>query len=265
MPNSDAIFLCLLATHRRLSRRIIDFFVPDKSSSSSSSAAAEKADKSSAAAAPSSDDDEEFIKFAHSFVQKASMQAGDGAAAAPTSVSVSAPAATAASASTATAVTLPGAVVPSGGGVRLPRARSSSIAAGLSRNRRMTFDVAHKSSIASMEAEMNPVERRRQLVTFLSSFLEARVSYDELISTGIIAVDPPPALCSTPVRIDFVAALFDWVLRNGVVEGIFRISGSSQEVDALTDALNKGRLFTSINSSTNKAAKQVVVTGDSDV
>ena len=107
----------------------------------------------------------------------------------------------------------------------------------------MTFDASHLSSVASIETEINPVERRRQLVVFLSQFLETRVSYDELVSTGIVSDAPLPALCRSPVRVDFVAALFHWVLRFGITEGIFRLSGSTKQVEDLTAMLNKGGLF----------------------
>ena len=107
----------------------------------------------------------------------------------------------------------------------------------------MTFDASHLSSVTSMESEMNPVERRRQLVVFLSQFLETRVSYDELVSTGIVSDSPLPALCATPVRVDFVAELFRWVLKYGITEGIFRLSGFTKQVEDLTAMLNKGGLF----------------------
>ena len=90
---------------------------------------------------------------------------------------------------------------------------------------------------------MNPVERRRQLVVFLSQFLETRVSYDELVSTGIVSNSPLPALCGSPVRVDFVAELFRWILKYGITEGIFRLSASTKQVEDLTAMLNKGGLF----------------------
>ena len=113
------------------------------------------------------------------------------------------------------------------------------------RQRRMTFDMRNIGSLMSMEVETNPAERRRQLVTFLSHFLETRVSVDELISSGLIDLEPPPALCDSPVLVEFVKQLFDWLLVHGKVEGIFRISGPSQDVDALTSILNKGCLYLS--------------------
>jgi len=205
---------------RRLSRRILGFF--GASSDSKSSQHKASGSNSSDVADPQSsgnNEEEEFIKFANSFAQRSGRSAtSDGAGGAP-SITTS---------STAASPALPKAV---------------SAGPTMTRPRRMTFDAKNLCSLLSMEAEPNPAKRRHDLVLFLSDFLQARVSVDELISSGIITVDPPPPLCDSPVNIDFVRQMFDWILKNGVVEGIFRISGPSQDIDSMTSILNKGLLF----------------------
>ena len=232
--------------NRRLSRRILDFFTPDAKMSPQQTAHASADGRSSDPAttpAPvaATEDDQEFLKFAHSFAQRVNAAAAAQGGTGTTPLSAAAAAATAAA--------TPGVVVPGACAAAAEtdpavlRRRSASGTSALTRPRRMTFDASHLSSVASIETEINPVERRRQLVVFLSQFLETRVSYDELVSTGIVSDAPLPALCRSPVRVDFVAALFRWVLRFGITEGIFRLSGSTKQVEDLTAMLNKGGLF----------------------
>jgi len=213
--------------NRRLSRRILGFFGSSESKSSSNlmsqpSQSQGAVEATGGGTGSVSEEDQEFLKFANSFASRAgrsnSNAAVDSSPLFHTSSSQS--------------VASPSAVVP-----------SSSSSSSLMRQRRMTFDMKNIGNLMSMEVETNPAERRRQLVSFLSRFIEARISIDELICSGIIDLEPPPALCDSPVEITFVEQLFEWILKNGMVEGIFRISGPSQDVDALTSILNKGLMF----------------------
>jgi len=220
--------------NRRLSRRILGFFSPSDGKSASSRQLQQPQQQPAAAPAvqpaevneakfASSAEEEEFLKFANSFAQRAGKQAAAEGQPMPV---IAAP------------------VVPASNGPRSPALpKTYSAGPSMLRQRRMTFDTKNIGSLLSMEKESNPVFRRQQLVRFLSDFLDTRVSLDELISSGIITVDPPPALCDSPVNISFVKEMFEWILAHGMIEGIFRISGPSQDVDSMTDILNKGLLF----------------------
>jgi len=220
--------------NRRLSRRILGFFgASDGKSTSQSTLQVPQAQVQSQNAEASDgsgekgsigDDDQEFLNWANNFASRAgrsmSNVSADGM---PSTVAASAKPVVPASSSS---------------NVVVKQASMSAV-----RQRRMTFDMKNIGNLMSMEVESNPAERRRQLVSFLSRFLEARISVDELISSGIIDLEPPPALCDSPVRVDFVKQLFEWILKNGMVEGIFRISGPSQDVESMTSILNKGLMF----------------------
>jgi len=225
---------------RRLSRRILGFFGASDSKSSQQAPpqpqpqpqpqriVVDASDSGGSGTFASAAEEEEFMKFANSFAQRASRQA----------LASSAPSE---SPSVVVPNSMPAPVIP---GPKAQLTKSYSVMGTSStRQRRMTFDVKNLGSVLSMEKESNPLARRRQLVTFLSEFLNARVSIDELISSGIISVDPPPAVVDQPINIEFVRKIFDWILVNGIVEGIFRVSGPSQDVDSATDVLNKGLLL----------------------
>lgn len=104
----------------------------------------------------------------------------------------------------------------------------------------MSYDLTNEgqTAIAKIESAENPTQRRTQVTDFLSSFLSVRLTPDELLSAKIIQERPGTEV---PIRFDVVVRCCEWIAAHALdVEGIFRISGPTQEVAAVADLFISG-------------------------